>query len=385
MKVLQITPFYPPSLGGVQYFVRGLSRALRRGGHDVDVLTINTEDVEPVKTDSEGVSIRRCALSASYYRGLISVEFAQRLLEARGFDLYHVHVPYAFGLEVAVVASRRNRKPLIATHHGQGIRGDPLYTLIAGSYSLFSRAISLRGVHRLIFLTRSYADSLWLPGTVRRRIRIVRTGADISSFSPDHDGLSVRARHRIREEVPLVLFVGSLRAGNQYKGIDYLIRALPEVKRTVKDVRLMIVGGGRLLAELKALASQLGLDDAIVFTGAVRNDLLPGYYSAADTFVLPSTTGPENSPVVVFEAMASGRPVVASRLPGVCEIVQHEETGLLVPPKDVSALAAALARVLTDSDFRSNAGHKARVRARGYSWDHCAAEMDTVYRELVHP
>jgi glycosyltransferase involved in cell wall biosynthesis len=384
MRILQITPFYPPSLGGTQYFVQGLSRGLIRRGHEVDVLTINTETVEPLETDSEGINVRRCALNASYYRGLVSIEFALRLLKAEDFDLYHVHVPYALGLELATVASRRNRKPLVATHHGQGIRGDPLYTLIAGSYSLFSRAISLRGPHCIIFLTQSYADSLWLPRAVRRRVRIVRTGANISSFSPDHDGACVRRRHQIGEEVPLVLFVGSLRAGNQYKGVGHLIRALPEVKRRVKNVRLMIVGGGRLLPELKELASHLEITDAIVFTGSVKNDLLPRYYSAADTFVLPSIAGPENSPVVVFEAMASGKPVVASGLPGVCEIVQHEETGLLVPPRDINALAAALVRVLTDPDFRSSAGRKARARAKGHSWDHCAAQMETIYKELVH-
>jgi len=383
VRILQITAFYPPSQGGIQYFVQGLSRGLARRGHDVDVLTINTEDVEPLETDSAGIDVRRCALNASYHRGLISVEFGLRLLEAKFYDLYHVHIPFALGLEIAAVASRRNQKPLVATHHGQGIQGDPLYTLVAGSYSLFSRAVSLRCTHCIVFLTQSYADSLWLPRTVRRRVRIVCTGADILNFSPDHDGSSVRRYYQMNEEVSLVLFVGSLRAGNRYKGVDYLIRALPEVKRVVKHVRLMIVGGGSLLVEFRELARRLELNDTIIFTGPVENALLPSYYSAADAFVLPSIHGPENSPVVVFEAMASGKPVVASRLPGVCEIVRHEETGLLVPPGDTSALTKALVRVLTDSDFQLNAGRKARARAERYSWDHCAAEMEKIYQELI--
>jgi glycosyltransferase involved in cell wall biosynthesis len=384
VRILQITAFYPPGLGGIQYFVQSLSRALAGRGLGVTVLTINTEDMAPLERGADGIEIRHCKLDVSYHRGLFSAEFAARLLQARGYDLYHAHIPFPLGLEIAAASAWRNRKPLVTTHHGQGTRGGSLYTLLATSYSLFSRALSLRAVDCPIFLTHSYADSLWLPEVVRRRVRIVRTGADITTFVPDGDGAAVRGRYGIGTGVPLLLFVGSLHPGNRYKGVDYLIRALPEVARAVPDVRLMIVGGGGLLPELQELVGQLGLDGRVVFTGRVENASLPAYYAACDALVLPSIPGgSENSPVVVFEAMASGRPVVASQLPGVDEIVQHEETGLLVPWAEPEALAAALARVLGDPQFRSAAGRKARARAERYSWDHCAAEMEAIYRELI--
>jgi glycosyltransferase involved in cell wall biosynthesis len=305
------------------------------------------------------------------------------MMGAKPYDVYHLHIPFPLGLEIALVASKKNQKPLVATHHGQWTRGAPLYTLIASSYNLFSRAISLRGVDCPIFLTSSYADSLWLPRAVRRRVQIVPTGADIHSFSPDLDGSQIRRRYQLDDGAALALFVGSLNASNRYKGVDYLIRALPEIQKTVRNVRLMVVGGGPLLKELQDLTRQMGLDDTVVFTGPIANSLLPDYYAAADVFVLPSIRGPENSPVVVFEAMSSARPVVASRLPGVREIVRHEETGLLAPPGDIEALAAALVRVFTDHDFRASAGRKARARAEGYSWDHCAAKIETIFQELV--
>jgi len=384
VRILQITPFYPPSLGGVQFFVQRLSHSLVRRGHEVDVLTVNTENARSYEQCSDRMAVRRCSLDASYHRGLVSSELCRWLMGAASYDLYHVHVPFPMGVEIAVMASRRNRRPLVATHHGQGLRGDPLYTLVAGSYSLLSRAISFRGLDRLVLLTRSYADSLWLPRAVRRRVDIVPTGADVARFSPDQVGTEVRERHGVSPDAPLMLFVGSLAAGNGYKGVGTLIEAVPDIERRVPGVRAMIVGGGGLVPGLKARARRLGLDGTMVFTGAVANDRLPEYYAASDVFVLPSVPGgPENSPLVLFEAMASGKPVVASRLPGVCEIVRHGETGLLVPPGEPDELGAAVVRLLTEDGLAFRAGLRARSAVERYSWDDCATKMEGVYREMI--
>jgi glycosyltransferase involved in cell wall biosynthesis len=384
VRILQVTAFYPPSLGGVQFYVQRLSQSLVRRGHEIDVLTVNTEDARSYERCSDTTNVIRCHLDASYHRGLVSTELCRRLISAKSHDLYHVHVPFPLGVEMTVLASRRNSTPLVATHHGQGIRGDPLYALAAGSYSLFSRAVSFRGLDRLVFLTQSYADSLWLPRPVRQQVVIVPTGADVSRFSPAQDGSEVREQYGLGPEAPLVLFVGSLRAGNGYKGVDHLIRAVPAIRRLSPGARVMIVGGGGLLPKLKEQTRQMTLDSTVVFTGAIDNARLPQYYAASDLLVLPSVPGgSENSPLVLFEAMASGKPAVASRLPGVCEIVQDGETGLLVPPAEPDEIAAAVARLLNDDGFRLAAGRRARAAAERYSWDDCARRMEAIYRELI--
>lgn len=384
MRILQVTAFYPPSLGGVQFYVQRLSQSLVGRGHQVEVLTVNTESALSYERCPDGMTIRRCTLDASYRRGLVSIELYRRLMAAKSDDLYHVHVPFPLGVEMTVLASRWNSMPLVATHHGQGIQGDPLYSLTAGSYSVLSRAISFRGLDRLVFLTRSYADSLWLPRPVRQQIEIVPTGADISRFSPTQDGSEVREQYGLGPETPLVLFVGSLQVGNGYKGVDHLIQAVPTIRGLAPGARVMIVGGGGLLPQLKEQTRQMGLNGTVVFTGAIENARLPQYYAASNLFVLPSVPGgSENSPLVLFEAMASGKPAVASRLPGVCEIVQDGETGLLVPPAEPDELAAAVARLLNDDGFRSAAGLRARAAAERYSWDDCARRMEEIYRELI--
>ena len=384
MKILNITGFYPPSLGGIQLFVQSLCKSLAEIGHHVDVLTINTENNAQNETTPQGIKILRCKLDFNYHRGLFSREFFYQMLNSKGYDIYHVHVPFPFGNEVAVLSSKLNNIPIVATHHGQSLHGNITYTAIAGSYSIFSRVISFQFLDSIIFLTRSYAQSIWLPNGLRNKIRIVPTGADLDTFLPARNVNLIRKKFGISENSSLLIFVGHLGKTNRYKGIDYLIRALKNVLNEVEFVKVLIIGGGDWLPELKSLSGKLKLNDAIIFTGPVENHYLPDYYSAADVFVLPSIRGPENSPVVLFEAMASGLPVIATDLPGVNEIVQHGETGLLVEPRNIPELSAALVRILSDSDFQSSTGKKARKLAESYSWHQCAHDMENIYGELLN-
>jgi glycosyltransferase involved in cell wall biosynthesis len=384
MKILQITAFYPPSLGGIQLFVQSLSKSLVEIGHQVDVLTINTEYVVPEEITPHGIRIQRCKQDFNYHRGLFSLEFFFRMLASRAYDIFHIHVPFPYGLEVAVLSSKLSGIPIVATHHGQGLHGNIMYTAIAGSYSIFSRVISFRLLNTIVFLTRSYAQSIWLPNGLRQKIRIVPTGADLDTFLPARNGYQIRKKYAVPESSPLLIFVGHLGKTNRYKGIDILIKALNKVLKEVEDVKLLIIGGGDWLPELKSLSRKLNLEDAIIFAGPVENQFLPDYYAAADVFVLPSLRGPENSPVVLFEAMASGLPAIASDLPGVNEIVRQEETGVLVEPRNTLELSAAIVRVLLDTDFQSSAGKKARIFAERYSWDQCAQDMKILYRELIN-
>lgn len=381
MKILQLTAYYPPDIGGIQIFVQNLSRALVNRGHDVDVLTVNTDFASSFETTCEGINVRRCQLDSHLYRAVISREFSRRLFQARAYDVYHIHIPFHFGLETAVMAAKRNGTTLIATHHGQGLDGSFIYSAIARTYSWLCQAVSLRFVDCPVFLTESYKRSLWLPDAVQRRTKIVRTGTEIRSFGIEVDGSPIREKYQIGADDPMILLVARLHRANRYKGVPYLLQAMTNVLQHINNAKLLVVGDGELLPELKQQAMELHLAHAVTFTGAIDNSELPAYYAATDVLALPSISGPENAPVVVFEAMAAGKPVVASNLPGVCEIVEHERSGLLVPPKNVEALADALVQMLSDSAFRSRAGEHGRSLVRNYTWDTCAMNMETIYGE----
>ena len=174
---------------------------------------------------------------------------------------------------------------------------------------------------------------------------------------------------------PVVLVPAVLRAG---KGHDVLLEAVPELRRRVPAVRVLLAGGGELESELRTHAA--GLGDAVSFLGA-RGDM-PELFAASDVVVLPSLS--EALPTALMEAAAAGRPVVATRVGGVPEVVQHDRTGLLVPAGDAAALTEALARLLIDKRQAAACGAAARTLARErFGIDRQVAHTLSLWRRIV--
>lgn len=183
-------------------------------------------------------------------------------------------------------------------------------------------------------------------------IHVVRCGLDPSAFT---------AVERQESECFEVLCIGRL---VHLKGQSLLIEACAQLREKGLPARVTLVGAGPKRADLEALCGRLGVQDAVVFTGAVGQDDLRCLFTAADVLCLPSFA--EGLPVVLMEAMAYGVPVVTTRIMGTPELVEDGVTGLLVPPGRVDALSAALARLWNDPGLRrelAQAGHE-RVRSQ---------------------
>ncbi len=150
------------------------------------------------------------------------------------------------------------------------------------------------------------------------------------------------------------------------------------------EATLILIGDGELKEKLIKKSSHLGINDKIHFVGRVSEDELPVYYSIADVFVLPSISGGETFAVVQLEAMAFGVPVVnTSLLTGVTFVSPHNETGLTVPPRDSSALAEAINKILKDDALRLRFSDNARKRARLFSLDRMLIETRKLYAEVI--
>lgn len=361
----------------MQYYVRNLAHALTVRGHGNTIVTVDTEGAANREVAEEG-TIYRCALNMSYHRGLISSELVVRLLNAGGYDALHVHIPFPLGLETAVLGGHLHRVPIVVTHHGMGYKDDRLYNLIAGAYDRMYRLGSLHFADRIVFLTESYRGEIPLLPSLRKRSVVVHTGVDTVRFHPGVDR-TYRHRYGFSPSDIVGIWVGSLSEHNRYKGVDYLIQALAHVDSAIK---LLIVGDGPLLAELRCQAIQLGVSNRVRFTGSVPNEDLPRHLAASDFFALPSIRGPENAPLVVLEAMAAGKAIISSDLPGVREIVEDNRTGLLVAPRNASALAEAMRRLAVSQDLRTHLGQNGRLKAEAHSWDICAARMEAVYESV---
>jgi glycosyltransferase involved in cell wall biosynthesis len=163
------------------------------------------------------------------------------------------------------------------------------------------------------------------------------------------------------------------------KGHKELFTAMAQIRER-HPVHALIVGGGRRTDEVRQLATSLGLAGEVHFLGPRRD--VPDLLKAMDIFVLPSYS--EGVSLALLEAMAAGLPVIATEVGGLPEVVEHEKTGLLIPPRDVEALAGALGRLLADPAWARQLGANARAHVRKhFSLDRLGREINEIYEELV--
>jgi colanic acid/amylovoran biosynthesis glycosyltransferase len=205
-----------------------------------------------------------------------------------------------------------------------------------------------------------------------RKLRVVRCGVDIDEFRPPRRDERADARLRI-------LTVGRMLA---LKGHALLLEAVALRRAAGSPVRLTLVGDGPVREQLERLASDLGIDGDVTFAGAVASDRIHAYYAAADVFCLPSLA--EGIPVVLMEAMATGLPVVATRIAGIPELVREGECGLLVVPGRGDVLAEALARLADSRELRRAMGTAARGRvAAEFERQRSARRLRAIFLESL--
>jgi glycosyltransferase involved in cell wall biosynthesis len=178
------------------------------------------------------------------------------------------------------------------------------------------------------------------------------------------------------------VIVGSVGRLSPEKGLKYLLQALAHIGADQPRVRLILAGDGPERQRLERLAARLRLDDRVEFLGDLPHEQVPQVLARLDIFAMPSTY--EGFGVAAIEAAAMEVPVVASNVYGIPDVVDDGVTGLLVPPKDVSALAQALRSLITDEERRRQMGRAARAFvAERYSWEKNTAEMESLYREML--
>jgi phosphatidylinositol alpha-mannosyltransferase len=212
--------------------------------------------------------------------------------------------------------------------------------------------------------------SKYIPG----HYDIIPNGIDIERFYPDVSPIEEFCDGKLN-----ILFVGRL---EQQKGLSYLLKAYKRVKKEIPASRLIVVGPGtRLRSGYEKQAIRDGLSD-VVFVGGKSQEELPSYYKTADIFCAPAT-GLESFGIVLLEAMAVAKPVVATNIKGYASVLTHGREGLLVPPRDDAELAEALLRLAGEESLRQEMGQKGLITAKNYSWERIAQTVVAYYNRIL--
>jgi len=285
-------------------------------------------------------------------------------------DVIHAHwiFPTAFS---AVLAKKLQKIPVISTVHGGDIFGlkGPLFTKII-KYTL---------KRSYVCTVNSKATLDAVRRILERDYEIIPMGVNTTGYSKERSSGDIRRRFRVKDK--LLLFVGRI---TEKKGVEYLIRAIPDVLKAFPHTKLLIVGEGDLKEQLQKLSFQLHLQDAISFTGSMTHEELPNYFASADIFIGPSIIAEsgdtEGLGVVFLEALAAGCAVVASNVGGISDVIIHEKTGLLVEQKNPDQIAEAIIRLIEDGDLRKRLIENSRQHVEdNFGWD----KIGQKFHELI--
>ncbi|MFB1490582.1 MULTISPECIES: glycosyltransferase [unclassified Thiocapsa] len=296
-----------------------------------------------------------------------------RVLRHDDWDLIHAHWLIPQGL-MALLARRMARRPvpLVCTSHG----GD-LFALRGTAFRALKRAV-LRASHRISVVSRAMRDEVLALGIAPDKVAVIPMGVDLREcFTPDP---------RIPREQKQLLFVGRL---VEKKGVGLLLRALPRILHAFPDTRLTIAGGGPLETELRELAASLRIGDHVDFKGMVSQADLPALYRRATLFVAPflvaDSGDQEGFGLVLVEAMGCGCPVLCGDVPAVRDIVLHDNTGVLVNPRNTLDLTDAIEGLFADPSRRDRYAANARQHcAEAFDWGTIAARYGVLLSEVLN-
>ncbi|MCP4613252.1 MAG: glycosyltransferase family 4 protein [Planctomycetes bacterium] len=377
MRVLMLSDYYPPHVGGgVEKVVSEICPRLVQRGHDVAVVTLKTVPAPDVETSDHFTIFRISALDLTPKLGLqqalsplIMPAIFQRI---RAFkpDVIHAHNLFFRTTEVAALLRTLFPVPLVTTLHlGEMKGGSRLLRTLVKSYEFtVGRFIARQSSH---ITTVSEAVAQYSRSMIGNTtpVSVVPNGVDTSAFHPAFERNGVE---------PTILFVGRL---IQNKGPEVLVEAVPQILSNHPNARIIFAGDGPMKAQLVQLAEQLGVGHAIDFLG-LRHDV-PELMRKATLFVRPSTL--EGMPLTVLEAMASALPVVATPVGGTPELIKDKECGHLVPVGDSAALANASISLLNDRSMAESMGNRGYdMVVNKHTWEVVAQKTEHVYEEVVN-
>jgi glycosyltransferase involved in cell wall biosynthesis len=377
VRVLEVVVRFHPYVGGVENTVFEVARRLAARGHEVRAVCADEPAGAPPRVD--GIDVVRLPWRGKIGNTNLCPGLRAALRSGPRPDIIHTHLPTALFADTAAGLAGETGVPLVLTYHNDLV-GDGLKGVLAGVYNRLFLPRLLSRSRRIVVTNPIYPSQSPHLTEGDPKIVCIPWGVDVDAFRPAADG-------GIQTDTPeLVLgFLSLLDAHHGYKGLDVLLRAAAELRREGTRVRLLVGGAGEARDDYRRLAAELGVADIAEFRGFIPDRELAAFYASCHAFVLPSTDGRrEGFGLVLLEAMACGRPVVTTPVVGVAGDLEAHGAGVLVPPGDAAALAAALRKLDAGRGALPDLGRNARrlVEER-YTWERVADDYEALFRSLI--
>jgi D-inositol-3-phosphate glycosyltransferase len=390
--------------GGMNVYVRDLSRELARQGHQVDIFTRSQDPCVPRFSHNLGVGARVIHVPAGPESPVSKETMVEHVPDFtawvqqfaashhRRYDLIHSHY-WISGLVAEQLRAAWGEIPIVQMFHTLGQMKNQVAQApheFATQQRLDAESAILDFADRVVAGSPlDKAQTAWLYGADPHKIAVIPPGVDLTRFRPIGE-LEAKSFIDVPADKRMVLFVGRI---EPLKGIDTLLRAMKQVAEDCggcEGLTVAIVGGDPAvpleqmsdeMARLHRLRAELGIEELVTFLGKRDQELLPYYYCAAEVVVMPSHY--ESFGMVALEAMACGTPVIASRVGGLRFSVVHGYTGLHVPVGDADALAAAITKLFKNDVLRWQLSANSRQVAQSFGWPTITGQLVDLFREAM--
>jgi len=348
--------------------------SLAAKGYRIGVFSLNKNKSDWFKGNknieflSEGVGFdvagKKEAGKAAYIKTLSSLK---KTIKAFKPDILHAHYATSYGLLGALSGFH----PYVISVWGSDVYDFP-------KKSILHKRILKRNLKKADYImSTSHCMAEETMKYTSKRIEITPFGIDLNEFRP-------QKVQSIFNEGDIV--IGTVKTLEPKYGINYLIEAfdIMQKRHSALPLKLLIVGGGGQLDEMKKLCEQKGINSKVKFTGRVQHDEVPAYHNMIDVFVALSVLDSESFGVAVIEAMACGKPVVVSDVSGFSEVVEHEVSGVIVSRRNAEAAANAIGKIITDKELAHEYGVQARKRVEKlYDWDKNLEQITAIYNRIL--
>jgi glycosyltransferase involved in cell wall biosynthesis len=370
-RILVTSPYFPPDpkAGGAEMFVMSMVEGLTADhGWEVTVVTSTPGDKVKIEQTRRGACVYRLPYKMMVSNSPISLDWyreLKRLIDTVDPDVVNINIPVPGLGDIASRAARR-RPTVVYYHFGSMKKGHPVLDPVIGAYESLVLPLTLRRAQHIACGTTYVRDGIL--SRFRDKTSIVPPGVDTVRFHP--------ASRRVIE--PRILYVGSLNRADGHKRFPDLLEACAILRAELPELKLSAVGGGDGQHDYEEVATRLGIADMVQFHGRLEGQALAEAYRDAAVFALPSLR--ETFGMVITEAMASALPVVAVNGGGVATVVDDNKDGILVPPRDPSAMAIALRSVLTNPERAEDLGRTGREKVLStMTWKHQIASMNEIF------
>lgn len=380
MKIMMVTPYFYPKIGGLENYALNIALELHKRGNEVFIVTTN--HIEHIRKTETVKGLRVIRLPVTFK--LSNTPFnpfwywqLKKIIKSEKPDVINAHTPVPFISDMAVLAA--SKTPVALTYHNDLVKDNGLGKYLAKIFYLLFINRTLRKSDSIITTSDFYAKNSPYLSKHLNKIKIVPPGIDPQKFNNSIDASMVARKYKNDK---LVLFVGNLDKTHSHKGLDVLIRSITEVRKSISNVRLLVVGKGDGVEDYRKIAKQNKVEAHVDFIGYVSDTKLPAYYAGSDVVVLPSKTNAEGFGMVLIEAQACETAVVGTKVGGIPYVIQDKKSGLLVEPDDPRDLSKA---ILQSMNNPSTIEYAYDYVHQNFTWSTQGEKSNRILSRLILP